>query len=67
MKDIQHRPGRKNIGPILRSRLGSIRIRLTLWYMAILAVVALLSEFLITALERRLLSWRPNTVSDVTI
>ena len=35
--------------------------------MAILAVVALLSEFLITALERRLLSWRPNTVSDVTI
>src|SRR5436305_584861 len=35
--------------------------------MVILAVVALLSEFLITALERRLLSWRPNTVSDVTI
>jgi NitT/TauT family transport system permease protein len=35
--------------------------------MAILAVVALLSEFLITMLERRLLRWRPNTVSDVTI
>src|SRR6266699_404530 len=35
--------------------------------MVILAVVALLSEFLITALERRLLRWRPNTVSDVTI
>jgi NitT/TauT family transport system permease protein len=33
----------------------------------ILAVVALLSEFLITALEHRLLKWRPNTVSDVTI
>jgi NitT/TauT family transport system permease protein len=35
--------------------------------MAILAVVALLSEALVTALERRLLRWRPNTVSDVTI
>src|SRR3989475_857278 len=35
--------------------------------MVILAVVALLSEFLITALERRLLRWRPNTVSNATI
>jgi NitT/TauT family transport system permease protein len=35
--------------------------------MVILAVVALLSEFLITALERHLLRWKPNTVSDVTI
>jgi len=35
--------------------------------MVVLAVVALLSEFLITALERRLLRWKPNTISDVTI
>ncbi len=35
--------------------------------MAILAVVALLSELLVTALERRLLRWRPNTVGDITI
>jgi len=35
--------------------------------MFILAVVALLSEALITALENRLIKWRPNTVSDVTI
>ena len=35
--------------------------------MVILAVVALLSEFLITLLERRLLKWRPSTVSDITI
>jgi NitT/TauT family transport system permease protein len=35
--------------------------------MVILAAVALLSEFLITALERRLLKWRPNPVADVTI
>ncbi|HLG74814.1 MAG TPA: ABC transporter permease [Ktedonobacteraceae bacterium] len=35
--------------------------------MAILAVVALLSEALVSALERRLLRWRPNTVNDITI
>jgi NitT/TauT family transport system permease protein len=35
--------------------------------MVILAAVALISEFLITALERRLLKWRPNPVADVTI
>ncbi len=35
--------------------------------MVVLAVVALLSEFLITALERRLLRWKPDTISDVTI
>ncbi len=35
--------------------------------MVILAAVALLSEFLITLLERRLLRWRPNPVADVTI
>src|SRR5438105_11730754 len=35
--------------------------------MVILAVVALVTETLVTALERRLLRWRPATVSDVTI
>lgn len=35
--------------------------------MAILAVVALVTEALVTALERRLLKWRPTTVSEVTI
>src|SRR5258708_29767575 len=35
--------------------------------MVILAVLALLAEFLITALENRLISWRPNTISDVNI
>ncbi len=33
--------------------------------MVILAAVALLSEFLITALEHRLLRWKPTTISDV--
>jgi NitT/TauT family transport system permease protein len=35
--------------------------------MAILAAVALTMEFLVTALENRLITWRPNTVKDVTI
>jgi len=35
--------------------------------MVILAVVALLMEALVTALERRLLRWRPSTVSEATI
>ena len=35
--------------------------------MLILAVVAMVSEAVITALENRLIKWRPNTVSDVTI
>jgi NitT/TauT family transport system permease protein len=35
--------------------------------MVILAVVALTMEALVTALENRLLHWRPNTASDVTI
>src|SRR5437016_1997618 len=35
--------------------------------MAILATVALLAEAAVTALENRLISWRPNVVADVTI
>ena len=35
--------------------------------MAILAAVALLAEAAVTALENRLIRWRPQTVTDVTI
>ena len=35
--------------------------------MVILATIALISEALITALERRLLRWRPSTVVEATI
>jgi NitT/TauT family transport system permease protein len=35
--------------------------------MAILAIVALISEFLITLLEKRLLRWRPDTIGDITL
>ena len=35
--------------------------------MALLAAVALVAEALITALENRLIRWRPNPVTDVTV
>lgn len=35
--------------------------------MVILAAVALVAEALVTALENRLIRWRPNVVTDVTI
>jgi NitT/TauT family transport system permease protein len=35
--------------------------------MAILAAVALLAEAGVTALENRLITWRPNVITDVTI
>jgi NitT/TauT family transport system permease protein len=35
--------------------------------MFILALVAMITETLITSLENRLIRWRPNTVSEVTI
>jgi NitT/TauT family transport system permease protein len=35
--------------------------------MTILAVVALLAEAAVTALENRLITWRPNVITDVTI
>ena len=35
--------------------------------MFILAAVALIAEALVTALENRLIRWRPNMVTDVSI
>jgi ABC-type nitrate/sulfonate/bicarbonate transport system permease component len=35
--------------------------------MLLLAAVALVAESALTLLENRLISWRPNTVSDVSI
>jgi ABC-type nitrate/sulfonate/bicarbonate transport system permease component len=35
--------------------------------MVILAAVALIMEALVTALENRLITWRPNTVNEVTL
>src|SRR2546427_7678442 len=57
----------QGIGLMIQTAQGAFNPNGVFAAMVILAVVALLSEFLITALERRLLRWRPNTVSDVTI
>jgi NitT/TauT family transport system permease protein len=35
--------------------------------MFILAIVAILAETLVTRLENRLIRWRPNTITDVSI
>lgn len=57
----------QGLGLLIQTAQGTFNANGVFAAMTILAVVALLSEVLITALENRLISWRPNTVSDVTI
>src|SRR5712692_1217488 len=57
----------QGIGLMIQTAQGAFNANGVFAAMVILAVVALLSELLITALENRLITWRPNTVSDVTI
>jgi NitT/TauT family transport system permease protein len=59
--------GLQGIGLLIQTAGANFNANGVFAAMVILAVVALLSEFLITALERRLLRWRPNPVADVTI
>jgi NitT/TauT family transport system permease protein len=57
----------QGLGLLIQTAQGTFNANGVFAAMTILAAVALLSEFMITALEKRLLHWRPNTVSDVTI
>ncbi len=57
----------QGLGLLIQTAQGTFNANGVFAAMTILAVVALLSELLITALENRLITWRPNTVSDVTI
>jgi NitT/TauT family transport system permease protein len=57
----------QGIGLMIQTAQGTFNANGVFAAMVILAVVALLSELLITSLENRLITWRPNTVSDVTI
>jgi len=57
----------QGIGLIIQTAQGTFNANGIFAAMVILAVLALLAEFLITALENRLISWRPNTISDVNI
>lgn len=57
----------QGIGLLIQTAQGTFNANGVFAAMTILAVVALISELLITTLENRLITWRPNTVSDVTI
>jgi NitT/TauT family transport system permease protein len=57
----------QGIGLMIQTVQGTFNANGIFAAMVILAVLALLAEFLITALENRLISWRPNTISDVNI
>ena len=56
----------QGIGLLIQTAQGTFNANGVFAAMVILAVVALISEYLITALENRLITWRPTTVSDVT-
>ncbi len=57
----------QGIGLMIQTAQGTFNANGVFAAMVILAVVALLMEALVTALENRLITWRPNTVSDVTL
>jgi NitT/TauT family transport system permease protein len=57
----------QGIGLMIQTAQGTFNANGVFAAMVILAVVALIMEALVTALEHRLLHWRPTTVSDVTI
>jgi NitT/TauT family transport system permease protein len=57
----------KGLGLMIQTAQGTFNANGVFAAMTILAVVALITEALVTALENRLIRWRPNTVSDVTI
>ena len=57
----------QGVGLMIETAMNTFNANGVFASMVILAIVALIMEALVTALERRLLHWRPNTVSDVTI
>lgn len=57
----------EGIGLMIQTAQGTFNANGVFAAMAILAVVALLMEALVTTLENRLIRWRPQTVSGVTI
>jgi len=57
----------QGIGLMIQTAQGTFNANGVFAAMVILATVALIMEALVTALENRLITWRPNTVNDVTI
>jgi NitT/TauT family transport system permease protein len=57
----------EGLGLMIQTAQGTFNANGVFAGMTILAAIALLMEALITTLENRLIRWRPNTISDVTI
>jgi NitT/TauT family transport system permease protein len=57
----------EGLGLLIQTAKGTFNVNGVFAAMVILAVVSLITEALVTALENRLLRWRPNTVGNVTI
>ena len=57
----------EGLGLMIQTAEGTFNANGVFAAMTILAVVALLMEALVTALENRLVKWRPRIVNDVTI
>jgi NitT/TauT family transport system permease protein len=57
----------KGLGLLIATAQGTFNPNGVFAAMTILAVVALVAEACVTALENRLIRWRPNVVADITI
>jgi NitT/TauT family transport system permease protein len=58
---------RKGIGLMIATAQGTFNANGVYAAMFILAIVAILAETLVTRLENRLIRWRPNAITDVSI
>jgi len=58
---------KKGIGLMIATAQGTFNASGVYAAMLILGILAILAETLVTRLEHRLIRWRPNTVTDVTI
>src|SRR5947209_940054 len=57
----------QGIGLMIQTAQGTFNANGIFAAMVILAAVPLIMEALVTALENRLITWRPNTINDATI
>jgi len=57
----------QGLGLLIQTAQGTFNANGVFAAMVILAAVALITEALVTALENRLIRWRPNVLNDVTM
>ena len=57
----------QGLGLLIQTAKGTFNVNGVFAAMVIMTAVALIMDALVTALENRLIKWRPNTVSDVTV